>query len=60
MAILKLHDRNNPTQLKLVASDDISVVSTLNPIGSCIVQKGGIAIYVDESPEIIAAYLEEK
>jgi len=60
MAILKLHDRNNPTQLKLVASDDISVVSALNPSGSCIIQKCGFTVYVDESPEIIAAYLEEK
>lgn len=58
MSLLHLHDKNNPTQLKLVASDDISTVSSMPDGGSCIVQKCGVTAYVTESTEQIAEIAE--
>jgi hypothetical protein len=52
VSTLKLHDMNNPQQLVLVDSKDISTVESFNG-HSAILPHAGFIVYVDESTETV-------
>jgi hypothetical protein len=59
MAILKLHDRLNPTRIVLQDRDEISAVDVYQD-GSVVWSKGGSQLYVSETPEDIYELIKEK
>lgn len=60
MAILKLHENNNPQSLALVNTDDISTVTEFASGHSCIITKSGVPNYIQESVEEIYDMLNKE